>query len=291
MHENDTLMPPLLPGQTYQVDSLPCLVLLPDSMMDEQQADTILYFETNTSHDFSILVNHEPGVAGTFRPYTLHGDSILTLILLASFMLIGVSLARFRLFFLERLHGLFFIRYDDDRNSETSGETQVQLMYVALNCLFLAILANCFILQKVSVTLFFGNNLLMTGLLMAVIMGYYIVKWGLAMVVNHVFFGSNKNLQWTHSVIFITSLQCLLLFPLILLLVYFSWGLRNAVYYFTLVVILAKLLTFYKSWNIFFQQKGGLMQTFLYFCTLEIVPLLAFAGCLRITTEWMRIIF
>jgi len=289
MHETDTLIPPLLPGQTYHVDSLPCLVLLPDSI-EEEQNDTVFYFE-NTSCDFSALVRHEPGVAGVFRPSSLQDNSMVTLILVVCFVLIGISLAWFHSFFWERFRGLFFVHHSEGRSSDTSNETRVQFLYVVLNCLFLAILASHFVLQKINTTLFLGNNQLMTGLLMAVIMGYYILKWGLTMGVNCVLFGSNKNLQWMRDVLFVTSLQGLLLFPLILLHVYFSWWGYNVVYYFTLVVFSAKLLTFYKSWKIFFQQKGGLMQTFLYFCTLEIVPLLAFASCFRIAMEWLRINF
>ena len=74
------------------------------------------------------------------------------------------------------------------------------------------------------------------------------------------------------------------MYPLVMLQVYFDLSLENAAVFFVIVLILNKILTFYKSWIIFFKQKGLFLQNILYFCALEITPVLAFCG------TWLMII-
>ena len=52
-----------------------------------------------------------------------------------------------------------------------------------------------------------------------------------------------------------------------------------------------KILSFYNELNIFFRQNGGTLQTFLYFCALELVPLLAFGGIWLMTIDLLKINF
>jgi len=83
----------------------------------------------------------------------------------------------------------------------------------------------------------------------------------------------------------------MLFFPAVLVQVYFDLGIENVIYYYVLVLFLAKILTFYKSWAIFFRQSGVYMQTFLYFCALEIAPLLGFAAALWWIADLLKINF
>ena len=53
--------------------------------------------------------------------------------------------------------------------------------------------------------------------------------------------------------------------------------------------MLAKILTFYKSFTIFFYQKGGFLQIILYFCALEMIPLMMLWSGLLVITENLKI--
>ena len=110
-------------------------------------------------------------------------------------------------------------------------------------------------------------------------------------IVNNVFFSNKKNLQFLGSVLLITSLEGVALFPLVLLMAYFQFSMQNAIYYTATVLILAKILTFYKSYAIFFNQKGGFLQIILYFCALEMIPLLMLWSGLLVITENLKINF
>ena len=61
---------------------------------------------------------------------------------------------------------------------------------------------------------------------------------------------------------FLTSLEGVLLFPLVLLQVYFSLSLQAALIYTLFVIIFIKMLSFYKCYAIFFKRSGASLQIF-----------------------------
>ena len=105
------------------------------------------------------------------------------------------------------------------------------------------------------------------------------------------FFGSGPSQRWLKTLLFIAATEGVLLFPVVLLVVYFDLPLENAVYYYGFVFIFTKILAFYKSWTIFFRQNGIFLQIFLYFCALEIVPLLGLLGGLGVLIDQLKITF
>ena len=97
--------------------------------------------------------------------------------------------------------------------------------------------------------------------------------------------------QWRHTQIFLYALEGVLLFPIILLQVYFSLSLHAALIYTLIVMLFIKMLAFYKSYTIFFKRMGASLQIILYFCTLELMPLMALVGILVYTNNYLTIIF
>ena len=57
------------------------------------------------------------------------------------------------------------------------------------------------------------------------------------------------------------------------------------------VLIFIKILTIYKTYVIFFNQKALYLQIILYFCALEMVPLLSLWGGLAVIVNHLRVIF
>jgi hypothetical protein len=106
-----------------------------------------------------------------------------------------------------------------------------------------------------------------------------------------VFFDSKRNTLWLKTELFITAIEGIALYPVVLLLVYFDMETKNVITYLIIVLILVKILTFYKCFVIFFRRIGVYLQIFLYFCTLEIVPLLALAGGIKLLIDVLKITF
>ena len=72
---------------------------------------------------------------------------------------------------------------------------------------------------------------------------------------------------------------------------YFDLSVQNAVAYVAFVTVLVKISLFYKSFILFFRQKVFFLQIILYFCALEIMPLLSLWGVLVQIVEQLKINF
>ena len=77
-----------------------------------------------------------------------------------------------------------------------------------------------------------------------------------------------KNEQWLKAYLFLLSCEGVLLFPVVMLLSYFDLSLQVAVIYTIIVLVLVKILSFYKSYLIFFKRNGLFLQIILYFLPL-----------------------
>ena len=86
--------------------------------------------------------------------------------------------------------------------------------------------------------------------------------------------------MWNKSQLFLAAVEGVLLLPFVMLITYFGMPARNAMIYVLAIVAIFEILSFCKCYAIFFRRKGGFLQIILYFCALEIVPLLALLGAM-----------
>ena len=129
------------------------------------------------------------------------------------------------------------------------------------------------------------------GICVAIVMAYFLLKFSLFAIVNSVFFDRRDNEQWLKSYLFLVALEGALLFPVIMLVAYFSLPMRIAGVCVAFILIFIKILSIYKCKTIFFKKTGVFLQIFLYFCALEVIPLLALAGSLSMVSQYLRINF
>ena len=238
-----------------------------------------------------LIPSASPLAAGHLPDYTVQGDNTMTLILLCCFVMLVVALKRSWNFIVRQAKSFFVDSSTHEGISETSGEMRFQFFLLLINSLLLAIGTFLFISEDKTAAYVLDNDMLLVGILLVMFTAYFIVKLVTYKCVNLVFFGEKKSLQWTRAFLFLTGVEGVLLFPLVLLQVYFNLSFQKVLICFVSLLFLNKILTFYKGWNIFFKENGGFLQTFLYFCTLEIAPLLAFTGVLRIAIEQLKINF
>ena len=264
-----------------------------DTVVEDANVHSYLYdgFFSSDSIFQTEVSTPDVGTAGDPVPYTLRSDNMLTLILLFCFMLFVVSVAHSKRFLLRQVKNFFFVPHNDEVMDETSGELRFQLFLGLLCCLLLAISTYLYITQTVTRTFLLDNDFQLIAILFAAMVVYFASKWLLYTIVNNIFFDSKRNLQWSKAFLFITAAEGVVLFPIVMLLIYFNLTVQNSIYFFVFVLLVVKILTFYKCWSIFFRRNGGLLQTFLYFCTLEVTPLLIFGGGLTILIDVLRINF
>ncbi len=245
------------------------------------KSDTILYTEQ---------AGNAYGVAGEPVPYTIRGDNLLTSLLLVCFIFLVISISKSRSFINRQVKDILYVPRNNNTISETSSEFRFQFTLVIVTCLVLAISTYQYTIYYSADTTVF-DNLTLIALLFATYIVYFLLKAFLYNIVNTIFFDPQQNKQWQQKYLFIIATEGVLIFPAMMLLVYYDLSPQKALYYFIFILFLLKILTIYNCWNIFFSQKGGFLQTFLYFCTLEIVPLLNLVGGMLILIDNLKFNF
>ena len=246
------------------------------------------FFSNNTMYHPELNIERI-GVSGAPIPYTFQNDSFATGMLILCFLLITFTLSRISDFIIRQAKHFFSPTKSKQILDETGSEIKFQFLFVGITCLLYALLYYFYTNHFVANTFVFSSEYILLFIYGITIFASMIGRMGLYWIVNSVFFTKRNNLQFQEALLLITSLEGVVLFPLVLLLAYFQFSVQNAIFYTATIVFLAKILTFYKSYTIFFNQKGGFLQNILYFCALEMIPLISLWSGLLVITENLKI--
>ena len=231
------------------------------------------------------------GVAGDPVPYTVAGDDFVTSLLIFCFLIACVAFSKSRLFIIRQAKTFFRTpRLGTTVITETSNELRFQLFLALQTCLLVAV--GYFMYSRASISdTFTIDQYLVISIYAGYVATYFVLKACLYSMVNWVFFDRKKNEQWMKSFLFLVSCEGVMLFPAIMLMTYFGFSIQAAVIYTLIVVGIIKILSFYKSFIIFFKRKGTFLQIILYFCALEVIPLFALGGGLVLISHYLKINF
>ena len=175
--------------------------------------------------------------------------------------------------------------------SETSGEIYMQIVLTGLTCMVYALLYYLYATEFVASTYVTSSEYVLLVIFLGVFVGYYLLRFGLYSMVNLLFFKSSENKKFLTSLLYISAVEGLLLYPALALLAFMHLPAQNAIWYCIIVLILVKIMTFYKSFTIFFKQNDLFLQIILYFCALEMVPLISLWGGLLVIVDYLKINF
>ncbi len=229
------------------------------------------------------------GVAGDPVPYAMHNDDIITALLLMCFLFIMFVLSRISEFMVHQAKDFFYPSKSNNMLIETGLEIRMQIIFGLVTCLQLALIYYYYVIRYVSNSFILNSEYALLGIYLTTFIAYFGVKTLLYSMADRVFFGRRKNLQFLGSLLFITATEGVMLFPLSLLLIYFQISIHIAIYYFIFVLAFVKIMTFYKSYVIFFKQKDFFLQIILYFCTLEMIPLSVLWTALAVITDSLKV--
>ena len=231
------------------------------------------------------------GVAGDPVPETLSNDSLISGLLILCFLVMTFSFSRISGFIGRQVKDFFYVQRGEHSVAETGDEINIQLVFSVITCLTCSMLYYLYAIAMGGDTFIFSTEHLLLGVIFLVMVGYFLFKFLLYSIVNTIMFDSSRNKKFLTLLIFLISMEGVLLFPVLLLRAYFQFPIQNAAIYTFIVVVLIKILTFYKTYVIFFSQKALYMQIILYFCALEMVPLLSLWGGLAVIVNHLRVIF
>jgi len=216
------------------------------------------------------------GIQETLLPYRLRTDDGITAIVLVVFMLVLVLFSKSKKALLKQAKELFNPprEYHNLFNDEPDNQQHSIKLLV------------CLTLLTISLQLFGLNGLenhtvitsetpyLALLSITLVITGYYLIKKLSYHFVNWIFFDKTKNKRWQETYTFTYAAEGLLLFPLVLLTIYFDLNTLQAWLYIGFVVFLTRIILLYETYIIFFPKIHGILHLIVYFCALEITPLL-----------------
>ncbi len=230
------------------------------------------------------------GVAGDPVPYSVHSDNVITSLLLFCFIMAVIAFSKTKDFVVRQIKHFFYQAQGNTTEvSETTNEISFQLFLGALTALLLALLYYFYALRFVGSTYVLSSPYHLIFIFLAIILIYFMLKIAIYTITNLIFFDSKRNIQWLKTFLFIQSAEGVLLYPAVIIWAYIGMMERNVIIYAVFVIILVKILTFYKSFVIFFRRNVVSLQIFLYFCALEIVPIVALWCTLGFTANSLKI--
>ena len=271
-----------LPGEGVPKDLK--AVSLPQYYRENFFSKDTLYHEELSAQDYF-------GMPGDPVPYSYANDNLVTSLLIIGFLLIAFAFSRMSNFIVGQAKNFIHPSQNRLTLSETSSEIYMQVVLTFLACIVYALLYYLYATEYLAKTYVTTSEYVLLGIFLVVFVGYFLMRFGLYTMVNNLFFDSSRNKKFLTSLLYLSSIEGLLLYPALALLAFMHLPAQNAIWYCLIVVILVKILTFYKSFTIFFKQNDLFLQIILYFCALEMVPLFTLWGGLSVIVDILKINF
>lgn len=213
------------------------------------------------------------GVVGDPVPYSFASDNSMVAMLLAVFLLLLLSVVRSWSFIVRQVR-LFFhaprrvAEASDDVSAIRHQKILFFLCPISVGAAYFMFryvcLGNRFLLEP---------NVAVVGVFSVVVLVALSLRSLLYSLVNWVFFDKAQREQWSYTMLFFTTTFGILMFPVTLVVSFFSITQQFVLIYIISVVIFVELLLFFRCFVIFFKGSSFPLQIILYFCTLELIPI------------------
>ena len=221
-----------------------------------------------------------PGViGGELTPYLLSDDEWITGILIGCFVITACILSQGKILLLQSLRKLFSTHEIGHLfHKQPAIDSYFLTLLTLQTCLLVSILllkfqSDGFVISTTERLTTSASSILLACYSLVTVL-YCIAKRYIYRFINWIFFDKAKNNLWTDAYFFILSIFGMLLLPVTLLAVYGNLPFHLSIIIPVFLFFLMNLIFIYKCFSIFFSQLHGSFYLFLYFCTLEILPLL-----------------
>ena len=224
-----------------------------------------------------MTMNLLDGMPGIPIPYLLRSDGMVTSILFLCILLVSFVLSRgqkhlqqgFKNFILNRERNSMF-------DEVTAADARHTLLLLFHSTIVLGLCGYQYLSQSTPMMFEHIPHFLLLGGLVLSINLLILIKLCAYKAVNGIFFQKARNMLWEVSFVNLLIWLGILLLPFVLLTVYFDISPQISIYTLGILLILAKIMLFWKCFSNFFEKIHGLFHLILYFCALEILPDLLF---------------
>lgn len=249
-----------------------------NSQMQKQQQ------ELQAAMQKSIQASPKTGMQGEPLPYMLYSDNIINGTVILCFLFLTYALKNCKKYLAQHIKSLFAHK---ERASLFDEIVNTNSRYIFTLILVTSIssgiyLFNYFIHTNVLLNKIVPHGIAL-GIYISIILLYIGIKWSMYRFVDWIFFDKEQHETWIQFYFNTTGGISLLLFPAILLIIYSEIGFNEGNYLILIILFLAKILLFYKCFRNFFYHFHGFIHFIVYFCALEIIPLiLLWKGLIRL---------
>lgn len=213
------------------------------------------------------------GKDGEAMPYLLSADAPITIILYCCFILLSFVLSRGKRNLLQRFKNFFHTKersslFDDPSRSDM----RYNVFLILVSCILWGFCIYDFHSDR-EIVLFqtVPHSILLASYIGTVLL-YLLFKRIAYQFINWIFFYKQRSDIWIEAYFDVVIWSGILLFPIVLLIVYFNlmpyWAVISA----GSVFFVSKTLLLYKCIKNFFSHLYGLLHLIVYFCALEIIP-------------------
>ncbi len=285
---------PRADSAAVQADSI---AVLPDSLpllyRRSEQLDSLLVRDSLLFRQATSYGSQGVGMDAQLLPSALFRNDGVNVALLSCFLLTLLFLAYSRQQLSKRVKAFFMPQTPATSASHYDGDT-FELVHFLLGCqlsLICALLFYSYGCEHLSVSIISLSPLILLTIYAGVIMAALVVKQRLYHLVHATFFDMVQRRRWYESFSLLFIFESLILFPLALLSVYFDLAPEKVSIILAAVLLFVKILLFFKAFSVFFGKFKGCLHLFLYFCALEVLPLLLTWAVLVELTRLITTIF
>ena len=238
--------------------------------------DTCSFFK-----DDSLLhteVPYQPfGFAATATPFRLQHNGWSAVLLFLSLLLAVSLVVRLRKKFRELLRGVFLPIPGkmDTPVVDDPLRFSTRLVAVCLLSLSAAIVTFIYTQHDVGYYPFPETPYILFGAFLILWIVYFLTKRLMVNFVNWVFFRKEKILTWQRAYTFLYVAEAMLFLLFATVATYLKFPPDEVLLLAFGLVILVKIVLLFKTYQIFFPKMYGTLHLIVYFCTLELMPLLA----------------
>ncbi|MBO4849386.1 MAG: DUF4271 domain-containing protein [Prevotella sp.] len=232
------------------------------------------------------------GMSADPAPYFIGTDNLVTALMMVGLFAGIVAIALSWKFIARQVKNFFYL--ENERTTpvpDTNGELGGQGLLVAGATILLAVVLYCYIVEGRGSGWWMLSRHGILGVCIMSVAAYFLFKAMAYQFVNWVFFDVKKIEQWNKSMLFLTAMEGVAMTPFVMLMLYGGLSLQTTLLALAIVAILVKILTFYKCYLIFFKRMGAFLQIILYFCALELTPLVVLVGLMETFNNNLEINF
>lgn len=226
----------------------------------------------------SVQATSEAGMRGEPLPYRIHSEWSVACLFLICFFVFAHVVKNGKKYIIQHIKALFQRKERsslfDDAQGMDNGYT---IAFPLLACVCYGLFFYDYSVTAFPALVYVTPHEALIGVYIFLSIVYMLFKWGSYHFVNWIFFERERGKAWIRTYFDILSASCFLLFPLMLFIVYFRPGFVTSNILIAITLVFAKILLYYKGFRNFFGQSYGFLHFILYFCALEMMPLLLLA--------------